>query len=39
MAADDRCETWEAWNTIRGLCGYSPRLTLSESSGVEVKLD
>ena len=25
----DRCETWELWNTLRGLCGYSPRLTLS----------
>ncbi|GAA5865700.1 hypothetical protein JCM3774_004971 [Rhodotorula dairenensis] len=24
----DRCETWEMWNTLRGLCGYSPRLTL-----------
>ncbi|ORY82328.1 PRMT5 arginine-N-methyltransferase-domain-containing protein [Leucosporidium creatinivorum] len=29
MAAEDRCETWEAWNTIRQLCGYSPRLTLT----------
>lgn len=30
IQADDRCETWEMWNTIRTLCGYSPRLTLSK---------
>lgn len=27
----DRCETWEMWNTLRGMCAYSPRLTLSAS--------
>ncbi|GAA6004774.1 protein arginine N-methyltransferase [Rhodotorula paludigena] len=25
----DRCETWEMWNTLRGMCSYSPRLTLT----------
>lgn len=25
----DRCETWEMWNTLRGMCNYSPRLSLS----------
>ncbi|GAA5858595.1 hypothetical protein JCM1840_001275 [Sporobolomyces johnsonii] len=25
----DRCETWELWNTLRGLCSYSPRLSLT----------
>ncbi|GAA5855509.1 hypothetical protein JCM8547_007863 [Rhodosporidiobolus lusitaniae] len=25
----DKCETWEMWNTLRGLCSYSPRLTLT----------
>jgi len=23
----DRNETWEMWNTLRGMCSYSPRLT------------
>lgn len=25
----DQCETWEAWNTIRSMCNYSPRLSVS----------
>ncbi|GAA5821276.1 hypothetical protein JCM11251_004548 [Rhodosporidiobolus azoricus] len=25
----DKCETWEMWNTLRGMCSYSPRLTLT----------
>ncbi|BGP06595.1 hypothetical protein JCM10049v2_002419 [Rhodotorula toruloides] len=25
----DRCETWEMWNTLRGMCNYSPRLSLT----------
>ncbi|GAA5836114.1 hypothetical protein JCM9279_002199 [Rhodotorula babjevae] len=25
----DRNETWEMWNTLRGMCSYSPRLTLT----------
>ncbi|GAA5898508.1 protein arginine N-methyltransferase [Sporobolomyces salmoneus] len=29
MAESDRSETWDMWNTLRGLCGYSPRLTLT----------
>ncbi|BGP38641.1 hypothetical protein JCM10450v2_002591 [Rhodotorula kratochvilovae] len=30
LAGDsDRSETWEMWNTLRGMCAYSPRLTLS----------
>ena len=24
--------TWEMWDTIRSICNYNPRLTLSESS-------
>lgn len=30
--AEDDPATWEAWNTIRSICGYSPRLSLSEFS-------
>ncbi|KAI5477106.1 hypothetical protein MNV49_006834 [Pseudohyphozyma bogoriensis] len=25
----DYCETWELWNTVRSLCNYSPRLSLT----------
>jgi hypothetical protein len=33
LAGDmDKCETWEMWNTLRGLCSYNPRLTLSACS-------
>ncbi|KAM0788221.1 hypothetical protein ACM66B_001377 [Microbotryomycetes sp. NB124-2] len=31
---EDHCETWEAWNTIRHICGYSPRLSLTLDLGV-----
>ncbi|GAA5967269.1 hypothetical protein JCM11641_000496 [Rhodosporidiobolus odoratus] len=30
LAGDaDKNETWEMWNTLRGLCSYSPRLSLT----------
>lgn len=29
MAGEDRCESWETWNILRGLCSYSRRLTIS----------
>ncbi|SCZ98227.1 BZ3500_MvSof-1268-A1-R1_Chr3-2g06233 [Microbotryum saponariae] len=27
-SAQDDCQTWEWWNTIRSMCGYSPRLSI-----------
>jgi len=34
VTGQDRCETWEAWNTIRTACGYSPRLSLGKHTMV-----
>lgn len=31
LEAEDNA-AWEAWNQIRSLCNYSPRLSLSEST-------
>ncbi|KAK4058306.1 hypothetical protein OIO90_000463 [Microbotryomycetes sp. JL221] len=32
-SVEDHCETWEAWNIIRQICGYSPRLSLTLDLG------
>lgn len=31
IAHGDPSSTWEMWDTIRSLCGYHPRLSISES--------
>lgn len=30
VANGDPCSTWEMWDTIRSMCGYDKRLTVSE---------
>lgn len=30
MSSGDPCSTWEMWDTIRSMCGYSKRLTVSK---------
>jgi len=34
VATGDPSSTWEMWDCIRTLCGYHPRLSVSEYSSI-----
>lgn len=38
FARGDPSSTWEMWDTIRRICNYHPRLSVSESGGMVISL-